>query len=131
MVKPNEVKGQTKTDAKAADRHAPVRPDADAALWARTLTTKRVSELFKTLPGLDGHWKQVQAEVNAGNKYFTENSKTTEEGKKLIKFIGDAVVKAAESAKFDFPAQQLKFTNDTGWLKIERAAGKVNVKSRP
>lgn len=120
-----------KTEAKEADRHAIAAPSVDRAKWARSLTTQRVSDLFKTLPGLDGHWTQLQGEVNRGNNNFVVNSKTDDEGKKLIKFIGDAVVAAAKAAKFDFPQHDLKFTNDMGWLKISRANGQVIIKSRP
>ena len=129
MARLDELKA-VKHDARAADRHAPARPADDAALWARTLTTKRVSDLFRTEAGLAGHWVQVQAEVNAGNRHFSENWRTTELGKQLIAFISDAIIKAAEKAAFDFPAQQLKFTSDTGWLKLERVNGRVVVKSR-
>ena len=129
-MKPNEVKGE-KQAAKEADRHNITGPAADGPKWARSLTTTRVADLFKTLPGLPGHWTELQGEINRGNKHFVVGSKTTDAGKTLIKFIADAVVKAAENAKFDFPLQQLKFTGDMSWLKLERKNGKVSVKSQP
>lgn len=129
MARLDELKA-VKHDARAADRHAPARPADDAALWARTLTTKRVADLFRTEAGLPGHWTQVQAEVNAGNRHFTQQWRTTEQGKQLIAFISDAIISAARRATFDFPPQQLKFTADTGWLKIERSNGQVLVRSR-
>lgn len=130
MPKTQDLKAQ-KSAAKAADRHNITSPAADAAAWARALTTKRVADLFKTERGLDGHWRQIQQEINRGNNHFVENNRTTDVGKKLIRFIADAIEKAAKAAKFDFPEQQLKFTADTGWLKISRQNGKVNVRSRP
>ncbi len=129
MAKPDSVK-DLKHDAKDADRHNITAPTADRDKWARTVTTQRVADLFKTLQGLDGHWTQLQQEINRGNNNFVANGKTDEEGKKLIKFISDAVEKAAGAAKFDFPQQELKFTADMGWLKISREGGKVKVKSR-
>ncbi len=130
MAKPDSVKDQ-KHDAKEADRHNITVPAADRDKWARTVTTQRVSDLFKTLQGLDGHWIQLQQEINRGNNNFVANGKTDDEGKKLIKFISEAVEKAAKAASFDFPEHQLKFTADMGWLKISRAGGQVKVKSRP
>ncbi|MCA8205879.1 hypothetical protein [Burkholderia vietnamiensis] len=56
---------------------------------------------------------------------------TTDEGKELIRWIADAVVSAAQKASFDFPLQQLRFTADTGWLKLQRVSGRVMVMSRP
>ena len=103
------------------------------ALWARSLTTQRVADLFRTLPGLPGHWMQLQMQVNAGNHHFCGGQtghQTTEEGKVLIRWIADAVIKAAER-QFDFNLQQLRFTADMGWLKLHRVGGRVLVLSRP
>jgi hypothetical protein len=130
MAKPDSLKDQ-KAAGKSADRHNIAAPAADRNAWARGLTTKRVADLFKTLPGLDGHWTQLQNEVNRGNNNFVgADGKTDADGKKIIKFISDAVIKAADDADFDFPMQQLKFTKDMGWLKILREGGKLKVKSR-
>jgi hypothetical protein len=100
-----------------------------------------VADLFRTLPGLPGHWLQLQGAVNAGNRYFfnttqfgggrNDGGKTSEEGKELITWIANAVIAAAEAATFDFPMQQLQFTRDTGWLKLSRLGGRVIVHSRP
>ena len=130
MGKPDEVK-KKKQDARGADRHNLAKPDVDAAKWARSLTTKRVADLFKTEKGLPGHWKQIQQEVDRGNKYFQESGKTSKAGKVLCKFIADAIVKAAEKADFDFPLQQLKFTSDMSWLKISKEGKRLLIKSRP
>lgn len=135
MSKHDALRGDIKEQAREADRHNLVRPDVNGALWARGLTTKRVADLFRTLPGLPGHWMQLQNEVNAGNRYFyggiQNGSVTTDEGKALIRWIADAVVSAAEKASFDFPLQQLRFTADMGWLKLQRVSGRVMVFSRP
>jgi len=142
MAKTPEIRA-AKGDAKQADRHNLGDPVADAAKWARALTTKRAADLFKTEKGLDGHWKQVQQEVTRGNKHFfatktspggyTDGGKTSAEGKKLIAFIADAIVAAAKSKSvdFDFPLQQMKFNSDMAWLKLERVGGQVKVKSTP
>ena len=142
MAKTPEIRA-AKGDAKQADRHDLGDPVADAAKWARALTTKRVADLFKTEKGLVGHWKQVQQEVTRGNKNFfatktspggyTDGGKTSAEGKKIIAFIADAIVAAAKSKSvdFDFPLQQMQFTSDMAWLKIERVNGQVKVKSTP
>lgn len=142
MAKTPELRA-AKGGAKQADRHNLGDPVADAAKWARGLTTKRVADLFKTEKGLDGHWKQVQQEVTRGNKHFfasktspggfTDGGKTSAEGKKLIAFIADAIVSAAKSKSvdFDFPLQKMQFTSDMAWLKIERVDGKLKVKSTP
>ena len=105
MAKTPEIRA-AKGDAKEADRHNLGDPVADAAKWVRGLTTKRVSDLFKTEKGLEGHWKQVQQEVTRGNKHFF-------------------------ATKIDFPLQEMKFTSDMAWLKLEKASGKVKVKSTP
>ncbi|AFQ51766.1 hypothetical protein [Burkholderia cepacia] len=134
MTKPDALKGEIKERAQEADRHNLARPAVNGALWARGLTTQRVADLFRTLPGLPGHWMQLQNEVNAGNRYFygiQHGHQTTDEGKELIRWIADAVVSAAQKAGFDFPLQQLKFTADTGWLKLQRVSGRVMVLSRP
>ncbi|MDR8728529.1 hypothetical protein FEQ05_02866 [Burkholderia pseudomultivorans] len=134
MTKPDVLKGDIKSQAQEADRHNLARPAVNGALWARGLTTQRVADLFRTLPGLPGHWMQLQNEVNAGNRYFygvQNGHQTTEEGKALIRWIADAVVSAAGQAGFDFPLQQLRFTADTGWLKLYRVGGRVLVLSRP
>ncbi|UPH72123.1 hypothetical protein LGT41_0004680 [Abyssibius alkaniclasticus] len=140
MAKTPEIRA-AKGDAKEADRHNLGDPVADAAKWVRGLTTKRVSDLFKTEKGLEGHWKQVQQEVTRGNKHFfatktlpggfTDGGKTSPEGKKMIAFIADAIVGAAKGSKIDFPLQEMKFTSDMAWLKLEKASGKVKVKSTP
>ncbi len=140
-MKPEHLKGQVKHDARAGDRHNPTMPNNDASRWARELTTNRVADLFRTFPGLAGHWIQLQGAINAGNNHFyatanlgggfTDGGKTSEEGKQLIKWIANAVISAAEAATFDFPMQMLQFTRDTGWLKISRAGGRVTVHSRP
>ena len=99
MTKPDTLKGNIKVRLQAADRHNLERPDGDSALWARSLTTQRVADLFRTLPGLPGHWMQLQMQVNAGNHHFCGGQtghQTTEEGKVLIRWIADAVIKAAE-----------------------------------
>lgn len=54
----------------AERRHNPVMPANAAGLWARGLTTTRVADLFRTLPGLPGHWMQLQGAVDAGNDGF-------------------------------------------------------------
>ncbi|MBR7965357.1 MULTISPECIES: peptide ABC transporter ATPase [Burkholderia] len=134
MTKPDSLKGDIKGQAQVADRHNLERPDGDSALWARSLTTQRVADLFRTLPGLPGHWMQLQMQVNAGNRHFCGGQtghQTTEEGKVLIRWIADAVIKAAERATFDFNLQQLRFTDDMGWLKLHRVGGRVLVLSRP
>lgn len=134
MTKPDSLKGEVKAQAQQADRHNLARPNVNGALWARGLTTQRVADLFRTLPGLPGHWMQLQNEVNAGNRYFygvQNGHQTTDEGKALIRWIADAVVGAAQKAGFDFPLQQLRFTADTGWLKLQRVSGRVMVLSRP
>lgn len=135
------TKPYNKHDARAEDRHNPTMPNTAAGLWARGLTTTRVADLFRTLPGLPGHWIQLQAAVNAGNNHFfatthfgggfNDGGKTSEEGKQLITWIANAVIKAAEAARFDFPLQQLSFTRDMGWLKLMRVNGRVMVVSRP
>lgn len=141
MSKINSLKGQTKHDAIAEDRHNPTMPANAAGLWARGLTTTRVADLFRTLPGLPGHWIQLQQAVNAGNNHFysvtnhgggfNDGGRTSAEGRLLIAWIANAVISAAEAATFDFPTQQLQFTRDTGWLKISRQGGRVIVSSRP
>ncbi|HDR9484524.1 MULTISPECIES: hypothetical protein [Burkholderia] len=134
MSKDDSLRGQIKEQAQAADRHNLARPAANGALWARGLTTQRVADLFRTLQGLPGHWMQLQNEVNAGNRYFygvQNGSVTTEEGKALIRWIAKAVVSAAGEAQFDFPLQQLRFTADMGWLKLQRVQGRVMVFSQP
>lgn len=142
MTKSPEMRA-AKGDAKQADRHNLGDPVADATKWARSLTTKRVADLFKTEKGLDGHWKQVQQEVTRGNKHFfatktspggyTDGGKTSAEGKKIVAFIADAIVAAAKSKSvdFDFPLQQMQFNSDVAWLKLERVGGQVKVKSTP
>ena len=114
-------------------------------LWARGLTTTRVADLFRTLPGLRGHWAQLQNAVNAGNNHFYsdpshvvpgygrvfEGGYTSPEGKELCRWIADAVISAAEQATFDFPLEQLEFTRDMGWLKLYRQNGQVILLSRP
>lgn len=140
MAKTPEIRG-AKGSAKQADRHNLGDPVKDAAKWARALTTKRVSDLFKTEKGLKGHWKQVQQEVTRGNKHFfatktlpggyTDGGKTSPEGKKIIGFIADAIVGAAKGSKIDFELQQMKFNNDMAWLKIEKVKGRIKVKSTP
>ena len=140
MAKSKELKEQ-KHGARGADRHNLGDPVGDAAKWTRGLTTKRVSDLFKTEAGLGGHWKQIQQEVTRGNKHFfatadlgggyNDGGKTSAEGKKMIAFIADAVVVAAKKSKFDFELQQMKFTQDMAWLKIERNKGRLKVKSTP
>lgn len=139
-MKPDILKGAIKHGAITADRHN-LHPDEDAAIWARTLTTQRVSNLFRTLDGLNGHWMQLQDAINTGNNHFfrrtdfekgiNDGGKTSEEGKILIKWISDAVIAAAKQATFDFPELQLKFTKDMVWLKLYRRNGNVTVKSRP
>jgi hypothetical protein len=141
MHKPAGLKGQTKHDAIAEDRHNPTMPPNDPLLWARGLTTTRVADLFRTLPGLPGHWLQLQGAVNAGNNFFytttnfggglNDGGRTSEQGKHLINWIALAVIAAAKAATFDFPMQQLQFTKDTGWLKLSRVNGKVIVHSSP
>ena len=121
-----------KDSAKAANRHQIVSPipEATRAAWARAVTTQRVADLFKTAGGLPGHWTQLQQEVNRGNNNFVVGGQTDLKGRELIKFISDAVEKAAQAATFDFPEQKLQFTNDMGWLKICRERGQVKVRSR-
>ena len=141
MGKPDALKGQVKHDARAGDRHNPTMPNHNAWVWARELTTNRVADLFSTLGGLPGHWEQLQNAINAGNNHFyavtqhgggySDGGKTSEEGKKLITFISEAVIAAARNAKFDFPLHTLKFTNDMAWLKISRANGGVHTTSKP
>lgn len=141
MPKPQNLKGQTKHDAIAGDRHNPTMPQNSAERWARELTTTRVADLFRTERGLPGHWEQIQAAVNAGNHHFynrtdfgggfNDGGKTSNEGRMLIKWIADAVIASANAANFDFPMMQLKFTTDTGWLKISRVRGRVIINSRP
>ena len=142
MFKPRSVRGLIKHQALGADRHAPTMPNDEAGSWARELTTTRVSVLFRTLPGLDGHWTQIQGLVNAGNSYFftktyfTDNisndgGATSEEGKELIKWIANAVISAAEASPFDFPLKQLEFTRDLAWLKIQKTGGRLIIWSSP
>ena len=142
MAKTPEIRA-AKGDAKTADRHNLGDPVADAAKWARGLTTKRVADLFKTERGLDGHCKQIQQEVTRGNKHFfatktapggyTDGGKTSAEGKKIIAFIADAIVAAAQAktVNFDFSLRQMQFNPDMAWLKIERVGGQLKVKSTP
>lgn len=141
MPKFGQLKGNVKQRAIAEDRHAPTMPNTNAAVWARGLTTTRVADLFKTLPGLPGHWAQIQGLVNAGNAHFytttqygqgyNNGGRTSDEGKQLIKWIADAIISAANDADFDFPLQQLRFTSDVGWLKIQKVNGIVLIRSKP
>lgn len=120
-----------KHDAKEADRHAPTSPETDPALWARELTTQRVSDLFRTLPGLNGHVIQVQNLVNRAAKVFGTPTGTSTVGKELFSYIANAVVRAAYDADFDFPKLEIKFTNDMAYLKISRQQGRVIIHSQP
>lgn len=88
MSKDDALRGDIKGRAQHADCHNLARPAASGALWTRGLTTQRVADLFRTLPGLPGHWMQLQNEVNAGSRYFygvQNGSVTTAEGKALIR----------------------------------------------
>ena len=122
-----------KHEAKKANRHNIISPaeEINRARWARAITTLRVSDLFKTLKGLDGHWMQVQNEINRANGKFIIHGTMNEEDKNYIRFISDAVVNAASDATFDFPLMQLKFASDMGWLKISRVDGRLEIWSRP
>ena len=141
MGKDRGLGGVIKHAAKAGDRHAPTMPNHNADLWVRELTSNRVSDLFRTLGGLPGHWQQIQGVVNAGNNHFfrttqygggfNDGGRTSEHGKILIKWISDAIISAAKAANFDFQLMQLSFTQDTAWLKIRRVSGKVIVVSSP
>ncbi len=138
--KNNELR-QAKEAAREGDRHNIVPPTQDSATWARTLSTQRVADLFKTPDGLDGHWQQIQQEVNAGNHHFfrvqdmgqgyNDGGATSIEGKTYIAWIAKAIIKAAEDAKFDFELKKMKFTSDMAWLKLSRQNGKVIVHSSP
>lgn len=93
MSKIPGLKGQTKHDAIAENRHHPTMPANAAGLWARGLTTTRVADLFRTLPGLPGHWIELQGAVNAGNNHFytvtdfgggfNDGGQTSQEGRAL------------------------------------------------
>jgi hypothetical protein len=141
MPKPMMLKGAVKHGAINEDRHNPTMPAVSAELWARGLTTTRVADLFRTEPGLGGHWVQLQGAVNAGNNHFFvvtqfglgfhNGGRTSDLGKTLITWISDAVIAAAEVATFDFTMLQLRFTSDMGWLKLSRENGRVIVTSRP
>jgi len=129
--KPQKLKGPIKKAAIEADRHHPADPTTDPALWARELTTKRVPDLFKTLPGLSGHVKQIQDLINRANKHFVTRTGTTSVGKELYRYIAHAVVMSASDAKFDFPRITLTFPFDMAHLKLSRESGRVIVHSQP
>ena len=80
--------------------------------------------------------------MTRGNKHFfatkaeggyTDGGKTSAEGKKIIAFIADAIVAAAQAktVNFDFSLRQMQFNSDMAWLKIERVGGQLKVKSTP
>ncbi len=139
-TKPDSVKA-AKSAAINADRHAPTGVAVSPGVWARELSTLRISDLFRTLPGLAGHLAQIQGQVNAGNHYFyqttklgggfTDGGKTSDEGKAIIAFLADSIVSAAKAATFDFPFMQLSFTQDSAFLKISRVNGRVVISSTP
>lgn len=139
-TKPDIIKA-AKDAGVAGDRHTPTAVAVSPGVWARELSTLRISDLFRTLPGLPGHWAQVQAQVNAGNHYFfqttitgpgfNDGGKTSDEGKGIIAFLADAIVGAADAAAFDFPVMQMKFTSDSAFLKIARVNGRLDIKSSP
>jgi hypothetical protein len=133
MYKSAELRN-AKVAAKAADRHQIVSPrgrEGNAPLWARSTTTQRVADLFRTERGLPGHWQQLQQEVSRGNTHFQDPGVDIAQGRELARFIAAGIEKAAGAANFDFGELTLKFPNDWGWLKIRREDGKVIVRSRP
>ena len=109
--KPDSIRN-AKDAAQQGDRHAPTSVSDDFGLWARELSMLRISDLFKTLPGLAGHWAQIQGQVNAGNHYFfqttssgggfNDGGKTSTDGRDVIAYLADAIVGAALEAGLTF-----------------------------
>jgi len=115
------------------DRHNIASPGIYPEVWLEVLVRERVSDLFRTLPGLAGHWQQIQSEVNSTRKtaFFFDGGKTTDLGRRIYKAVGASIVNAADDAKFDFPEQVMVFNADIGQLRLSRSGGYLNLKSRP
>ena len=114
-------------------RHNPPLPGIYPELWLEVLSRERISDLFRTLPGLAGHWTTVQNEINSTHKaaFFVLNGATTQLGRTIYRAIANAIINAADDAGFDFPLQTLVFAPDVARLKIHRTNGHLEVESRP
>lgn len=117
----------------AGDRHRIPDPKLFPDMWLEVLIQTRVVELFKTLPGLRGHWEQVQALVNSakGSMHFYDNYQTTDLGKEKFGDLAVAIINVAADAGFDFPVQELRFTHDLAYLRLSKTKVQLKVHSKP
>ena len=116
------------------DRHRIPDPNLFPDLWVEVLIQKRVVDLFRSLPGLSGHWEQIQASVNstARSLHFWDGGKTTNTGRDRYARLAIAIINVADDAPFDFPMMQLRFNHhDVGYLKISKSSTKLVVHSKP
>jgi hypothetical protein len=116
------------------DRHNVTDPYIDAAVWTKTITSKRVNELFKTSGGLAGHVTAIQLEVNRLNSDRNRAAKlegtsgaTVVSYINAIKTVRNALVASAKNAKFDFAKFGVKFAPLGSDLYLERVGGKLKV----
>ena len=116
------------------DRHAVTDPYIDAAIWTKTITSKRVNDLFKTAPGLAGHVTAIQVEVN---RLISDRNRAAKlegtTGDVVVSYIAaiatvrKALIASAKKATFDFAKFPVKFAPLGSDLYLERAGGKLKV----
>jgi hypothetical protein len=119
------------------DRHHISDPYANPAQWAGSVIKTRVSDLFRTLPGLPGHAQQIQQEVQ--RVVSARNVATSMDGMDgtgvmtllgAVESIKSAIVSAAKAAEFDFP----KFSMDFGFgatMYLEKRGGRLYRDGKP
>ncbi len=104
------------------ERHNIIHPSEDLNRWVATLKSERISDLFKTLPGLPGHVQAVQNEVS--RLVNLDEFSNTQEAFQAVEDIKKSIAAAANKATFDFPIQELNFGN-YGKFTFKRQNGKV------
>jgi hypothetical protein len=82
------------------NKHKIINPKINPFLWKKSLTTQRVSDLFRSKQRLKGHVEQIQGELNRFKKVDGLNSKTVIQLVEIEKTLFKTIKKVKEKADF-------------------------------
>ncbi|MCT7975576.1 hypothetical protein [Laspinema olomoucense] len=123
--------------AQVDDRHSISDPYIDPTRWLETLKRERVSDLFRTPGGLDGHVQQIQIEINRLISDRNRRKLEGQTGAEVVQYttalntLRNSLIASAKAAEFDFAKFGVTFAPLASDLYLECDQGQVKVDGKP
>lgn len=111
------------------NRHNITAPSEDLNRWLETIKRARANDLFRTLGGLNGHFQQIQQEVDRVKNTARETNDATSYNSYVnaIKTVRHSLISSARNANFDFERIELELYPLASNLSLERHNGRLYV----